>query len=62
MIERGILVSMPKGVRAPNRLTERWASAAALRLIESHAACTEKLIALQAIAPQPPRSTKSKRA
>jgi hypothetical protein len=62
MIERGILVSMPKGVRAPNRLTERWAAAAALRLIESHAACTEKLIALQAIAPQPLRFAKSKRA
>jgi hypothetical protein len=62
MVKRGILVSMPKGVRAPNRLTERWAAAATLRLIESHLACTEKLIALQAIAPQPPRSAKSKRA
>jgi hypothetical protein len=62
MVKRGILVSMPKGVRAPNRLTERWAAAATLRLIESHAACTEKLIALQAIAPQPPGSAKSKRA
>lgn len=62
MVKRGILVSMLKGVRAPNRLTERWAAAATLRLIESHVACTEKLIALQAIAPQPPRSTRSKRA
>jgi hypothetical protein len=62
MVKRGILVSMPKGVRAPSRLTERWAAAATLRLIESHAACTEKLIALQAIAPQPPGSVKSKRA
>jgi Winged helix-turn-helix DNA-binding len=61
MVERGILVSTAKGVRAPNRLTERWAAAATLQLIESHAACTEKLIALQAIAPQPPRSAKSKR-
>jgi hypothetical protein len=62
MVKRGILVSMPKGVHAPSRLTERWAAAATLRLIESHAACTEKLIALQAIAPQPQGSAKSKRA
>jgi hypothetical protein len=62
MVKRGILVSMPKGVRAPSRLTEDWALAATLRLIESHADCTEKLIALQAIAPQAPRSAKSKRA
>ena len=62
MVERGILVSMPKGVRAPNRLTERWAATATLRLIESHAACTEKLIALQVIAPQPPRSANPQRA
>jgi hypothetical protein len=62
MVERGILVSTPKGVRAPNRLTERWAEAATLRLIESHVGCTEKLTELQAIAPQTPRSAKSKRA
>ena len=61
MVERGILVSTPRGVRAPNRLTERWAAAATLRLIESHAACTEMLVALQAMAPQPPRSAKSSR-
>jgi len=61
MVKRGILVSMPKGVHAPSRLDERWAAAAVLRLIESHAACTEKLIALQAITPQPPRSAKSTR-
>ena len=61
MVKRGILVSMPKGVRAPNRLTERWAAAAVLRLIESHVGCTERLTALQAIAPRPPRSAKSKR-
>lgn len=61
MVKRGILTSMPTGVRAPNRLAERWAAAATLQLIESHAACTEKLIALRAIALQPPRSAKSKR-
>ena len=54
LVERGILVSMPKGVHAPNRLAERGAVAAILALVESHAACTERLIALQAIAPQPP--------
>lgn len=52
MVERGILVAMPKGVRAPHRLAERWAPAATLRLIESHVNCAEQLIALQAIAPQ----------
>jgi hypothetical protein len=62
MVRRGILVSVPKGVRAPNRLTERWAAAATLRLIESHAGCTERLIALKALVPQPPRTGKSKRA
>jgi hypothetical protein len=62
MVKRGILVSTAKGVRAPNRLTERWAAAATLRLIESHVACTEKLLALKALVPQPPRSTRMKRA
>jgi hypothetical protein len=61
MVERGILVSMPEGVRAPHRLAEGWAAAAILRLIESHVACTEQLMALQAIALQPPQSIKSKR-
>ena len=60
MVERGILVSMPKGVHAPNRLTERWAAAAVLRLVESHADCTERLIALQAMAPQAMRRDKSR--
>jgi hypothetical protein len=61
MVERGILVSTPKGVRAPNRLTERWAAAATLRLIESHVDCTERLLALQAITAQPPRSSRTRR-
>lgn len=54
MVKRGILVSMPKGVRAPNRMNERWATEATLQLIELHLACTKKLMALQAIAPQRP--------
>ena len=62
MVKRGILVATPKGVRAPNRLTEQWAAAATHRLIESHAACTEKLIALKALVPHPPRFTRTKRA
>jgi hypothetical protein len=61
MVDRGILVSTPLGVRAPNRLTEHWAAAAVLRLVDSHVSCTERLIALQAIAPQSTRSARSKR-
>ncbi|MFN7816339.1 MAG: hypothetical protein ACK5OQ_08820 [Burkholderiales bacterium] len=61
MVERGILVSTPKGVLAPNRLAERWAAAAVLRLIDSHVACTEKLIAAQAIVPQAKRPARSAR-
>lgn len=49
MIERGVLVSTPKGVRAPNRLAERKALAAILELLELHAQCTEQLGDLQAI-------------
>jgi hypothetical protein len=58
MVKRGILVSMPKGVLAPGRLTEDWAAAATLRLIESHAACAEQLIALKAVTLQPNRADK----
>lgn len=61
MVKRGILVSTPKGVRAPNRLTERWAAAATLQLVQSVAACTEQLVALQALAPQSPHSARLKR-
>lgn len=60
MVKRGILVAMPRGVRAPSRLDEHWAAAATMQLIEAHVACTEKLSALQAIAPQP-RSDESRR-
>jgi DNA-binding IclR family transcriptional regulator len=61
MVQRGILVSMPKGVLAPSRLTEGWAAGATLRLIESHAVCAEQLLALQAVALQPTRPDKAKR-
>jgi transposase len=56
MIGRGILLSTPQGVRAPNRLAERKALAAILELLELHAACTEQLGKLQAIVarPEPP--------
>jgi hypothetical protein len=53
MIGRGILLSTPKGVRAPNRLSERKALPAILELLELHAACTEQLGRLQAIAARP---------
>jgi hypothetical protein len=61
MVRRGILVSMPKGVHAPNRLAERWVPGAMLRLIQSHVACTEQLLALQAVAPEPEPPGKVKR-
>jgi hypothetical protein len=61
MVARGILVSTPKGVRAPNRLSERWAVPAMLRLLESHAACTEQLVELQALVPRPPRPVRPRR-
>jgi DNA-binding MarR family transcriptional regulator len=58
MVKRGILVSMPRGVRAPNGLANRRAVAAILRLVEQHAACTEQLITLQAIARRPARPSR----
>jgi hypothetical protein len=61
MVKRGVLVAMPKGVHAPSRLTEGWAVGAVVQLLEAQAACTEQLIALQAIAPPPPRALSSKR-
>jgi hypothetical protein len=61
MVERGVLVSTPRGVQAPNRLTERWVAPAMRRLIESQAACTEQLIALQALAPKAARADKPRR-
>jgi hypothetical protein len=51
MIERGVLVSTPKGVYARNRLGEPWAVGAMLRLVESLMDCTEALRALQVIVP-----------
>jgi hypothetical protein len=61
MVRRGILVARPKGVLAPSRLNEDWAAGAVLSLLESQAACTEQLLALQAIAPQAPRPARPKR-
>ena len=61
MIERGILLSTPKGVRAPNRLTERKALVAILELLGLHAECTERLGKLQAIVARPgPTSVKAR--
>ena len=62
MIGRGILLSTPKGVRAPNRLEERKALAAILELLELHAACTEQLERLQALAARPQLSQVRNRA
>jgi hypothetical protein len=55
MVERGILEALPRGVHVPNRLAERWVAPALVRLVESHVACTERLIALGAITPLPAR-------
>jgi hypothetical protein len=62
MSGRGILVSTPKGVLAPNRLQERKALAAILELLELHAACTEQLERLQAIVARPESSQARNRA
>jgi len=56
MIGRGVLLSTPNGVRAPNRLAERKALAAILELLELHVECTEQLGQLQAIVARPERS------
>jgi hypothetical protein len=58
MVGRGILLSTPKGVRAPNRPAERKALAAILELLELHAECTEQLGDLQVIVarPEPPQA------
>jgi hypothetical protein len=49
MVARGVLRSTPGGVLAPSRLAEDWALAAVLRLVESHATCTERLVSLGAL-------------
>jgi hypothetical protein len=53
MVERGILLSMPGGVRARPGLADRTAMTAILRVVELHAACTEQLIKLGAITTHP---------
>ena len=62
MIGRGILLSTPRGVRAPNRLAEPKALAAILELMELHAECTEQLAKLHAIVTQPGPSQVKNRA
>jgi hypothetical protein len=49
MVRRGILLSMPRGVRARPGLADRTAVTAILAVVESHAVCTEQLIRLGAI-------------
>lgn len=49
MVRRGILLSMPRGVRARPGLADRKAMTAILRVVELHAVCTEQLIRLGAI-------------
>jgi hypothetical protein len=61
MLKRGILLSVHNGVRSRPGLTDRKAVTAILRVIELHAACTEQLVGLGAVAidaAAPARSTK----
>jgi CRP-like cAMP-binding protein len=59
MIKRGILLAMPRGVRARPGLAGRKALRDVHRLVELHATCTELLIRLEAIAPQATRPTRA---
>lgn len=61
LIQNGMLVAMPKGVRAPNRMTERWVQGAVLQMLGSLADCTEKMMALQTIALHAPKASPHKR-
>ncbi|HQR70142.1 MAG TPA: hypothetical protein PLE54_06040 [Burkholderiaceae bacterium] len=62
MVRRGILLSMPRGVRARPGLADRTAMTAILRVVELHAACTEQLIRLGAITTHPAAPARSRRA
>jgi hypothetical protein len=62
MVRRGILLSMPRGVRARPGLADRKAMTAILRVVELHAACTEQLIKLGAITTHPAGPARSRRA
>jgi hypothetical protein len=61
MVRRGVLVSSPRGVHAPNRLAERRTLDTVLRLLELHAGCTEHLVGLQAIVPRATRPARAMR-
>jgi hypothetical protein len=62
MVRRGILLSMPRGVRARPGLGDSTAMNAILRAVELHAACTEQLIELGAITTRPAGPARSRRA
>jgi hypothetical protein len=62
MVRRGILLSMPRGVRARPGLADRKAMTAILRVVELHAACTEQLIKLGAITTHAAGPARSRRA
>jgi hypothetical protein len=49
LVDRGLLVSTPRGVYALNRLADDGVKAAILALVESQLACTERLVALRAV-------------
>jgi hypothetical protein len=61
MVERGILLSMPRGVRARPGLADRTAVTAIQGLVELHAVCTEQLIELGAITTHSAGTARSRR-
>jgi hypothetical protein len=62
MVRRGILVSMPRGVRARPGLADRTALTAILGAVELHAVCTEQLIDLGALTTSAAAPTRTRRA
>jgi hypothetical protein len=61
MVRRGILLPMPRGVRARPGLADRAAMTAILKVVELHAVCTEQLIGLGAITTHPQGPARSRR-
>ena len=60
MLERGLLIEMPGGVRAKPGLAGPKAFSVVHRLVELHANCTELLLSLDAIEPPPARPVRRK--
>ena len=61
MVRRGILLSMPRGLRAPPGLADHKTLTAILRTVELHATCTEQLIHVGALTAHAAEPAKSRR-